>query len=159
MAVSSDHYDKWSTVFILTDQMNTAKKSRIDLYQNPCIPRTRCINLVLNLTSYDSCSALMLFTLLKSSEANENPRIISSNPTHLKQKSSHHRMRKVLQLEKKLVYSANPASATMKKYELVPVVYCTVSNRNGWYRISIYSYRTSMRCYRTGTRRYRSDTL
>jgi hypothetical protein len=70
-------------------------------------PRTRCINLVLNLTSYDSCSALMRFTLLKSSEANENPRIISSNPTHLKQKSSHHRMRKVLQLEKKLVYSTN----------------------------------------------------
>ena len=70
-------------------------------------PRIRCINLVLNLMSYDSCSALMLFTLLKSSEANDNPRIISSNPTHLKQKGSHHRMRKVLQLEKKLVYSTN----------------------------------------------------
>ena len=61
----------------------------------------------LNLTSYDSCSVLMRFTLLKSSEANENPRVISSNPTHLKQKGSHHRMRKVLQLEKKLVYSTN----------------------------------------------------
>ncbi len=73
----------------------------------PESPRTRCINLVLNLTSYDSCSALMLFTLLKSSEANENPRIIPSNPTHLKQKGSHHRMRKILQLEKKLVYSTN----------------------------------------------------
>ena len=73
----------------------------------PESPRTRCINLVLNLTSYDSCSALMLFTLLKSSGANKNPRIIPSNPTHLKQKGSHHRMRKVLQLEKKLVYSTN----------------------------------------------------
>ena len=69
-------------------------------------PRTKCINLVLNLTIYDSCSALMRFIGIIS-EANENPRIISSNPTHLKQKSSHHRMRKVLQLEKKLVYSTN----------------------------------------------------
>ena len=72
----------------------------------PMCPRTKCINLVLNLTSYDSCSALMLFIGIIS-EANENPRIISSNPTHLKQKGSHHRMRKVLQLEKKLVYSTN----------------------------------------------------
>ena len=70
-------------------------------------PRTKCINLVLVEAKFDSCLALMRFTSLKSPEANENPRIISSNPTHLKQNGSHHRMRKVLQLEKKLMYSTN----------------------------------------------------
>ena len=76
-------------------------------------PRTKCINLVLVEAKFDSCLALMLFTSLKSPEANENPRIISSNPTHLKQNGSHHRMRKVLQLEKKVGVFHQPASATM----------------------------------------------
>ena len=103
--VKSQKYDKvynrdfdWS--------LYPSRMSRIEFVSKSMCPRTKCINLVLNLTSYDSISALMLFIGIIS-EANENPRIISSNPTHLKQKGSHHRMRKVLQLKKKLVYSTN----------------------------------------------------
>ena len=72
-------------------------------------PRTKCVNLVLIETKFDSRLALML----KPPEANENPLNPSPNPAHVKPNGPHHRMRKVLQLEKNVGVFHQPASATM----------------------------------------------
>ena len=74
MAVSDDHFDKWSIVFILTDQMYTTRKYQDRFVSKSLSPRPNCINLVLNWTSYDSCSALMSSIKPKYPLINENYR-------------------------------------------------------------------------------------